>query len=277
MTVAITVLVEDVAEEGLRPEHGLSLWIEAGGLRILFDTGQGRTLPGNARRLGARIEDTDLLVLSHGHYDHTGGVAGVLEIAPGARLILHPGALIPRYSVRAGRPPRMIGMPTPSRAAIEGARSGRIDRAVRPLRLAPGIGVTGPVPRETDYEDTGGPFFLDPEGARPDPIEDDMALWIETPEGLIVCAGCSHAGLINTLHRVRSVSGMRALRAVIGGFHLLQADDRRLAMTVDALRALSPGALLPCHCTGEKAVRAMTAALGGGVSRCRTGMRFRFK
>ena len=99
--IRITVLVDDEAGEGLLPEHGLSLWIETGGKHILFDTGQGNALVENARRLGVPLEETDIVVLSHGHYDHSGGLANVLTIAPRAKILLHPGATIARYSLPA--------------------------------------------------------------------------------------------------------------------------------------------------------------------------------
>lgn len=277
MTVKITALVDNEASEGLRSEHGLSLWVEAKGRCILFDTGQGQTLAHNARRLGVPLAKADAIVLSHGHYDHTGGMAELLSVAPTARVILHPGAVIARYSVGPGKPPRAIGIPQAARDAVARVSDGRVIGVLQPFRLAAAMGVTGPIPRETSYEDVGGPFFLDPRGERRDAIEDDQALWIGTPDGLIVCVGCSHAGVINTLQYVRKVSGISSIRAVIGGFHLRHANDWRIEKTMDALRSLSPGMLAPCHCTGEVALRALENGLGASVSRCRAGMRFSFQ
>jgi len=274
--VKIIVLVDNKRAPGLAAEHGFSLWVEAEGWRILFDTGQGKTLMHNARRMGVPLEKTDMIVISHGHFDHTGGIAEILKIAPESRAILHPGTVIPRYSLRHGKPPRFIGMPPSVRSGLEQLQSGRITWAVRPIEIAAGIGVSGPIPRGTAYEDVGGPFFLDSRGEKKDPIEDDQALWISTPEGLIVCVGCSHAGLINTLKYARQVSGVSKIKAVIGGFHLLHADNRRLEMTVAALRSLDPGTLVPCHCSGEKAVQALNAAFGARVSLCRTGLKYPF-
>lgn len=272
--VKIIVLVDNKRAPGLTAEHGFSLWVEVEGWRILFDTGQGKTLMNNARRMGVPLEKTDIIVISHGHFDHTGGIAEVLRVAPKARVILHQGAVIQRYSVRHGKSPREIGMPATAREAVERAGDKRIRWTLQPLNLDGALGITGPIPRETGYEDAGGPFFLDSRGKRKDAIEDDQALWISTPEGLIVCVGCCHAGLINTLNYARQVSGVSKIRAVIGGFHLLHADNRRLEMTVVALRSLDPETLVPCHCSGGKAVRALKAAFGARLSLCRAGLKY---
>jgi len=273
---AVTVLVDNEAGEGLRAEHGLSLLVEAGGRTVLFDTGQGAALRHNAPRLGACLGSIDALVLSHGHYDHTGGVAEVLSAAPRARLIMHPNAALERYSVPPGKEPRAVGMPAAVRETILRLPAGAVVEALAPVGLGPGIGVTGPIPRETAWEDIGGPFFMDPHRRRPDALEDDQALWIATPGGAIVCVGCSHAGLINTLRYVRRVSGIETIRAVIGGFHLCNAKKRRMEETRKALQAAAPGVLLPCHCTGGEAVRALRDEECLRVAPCRAGARFHF-
>ncbi len=273
----ITILVDNAGAAGLRAEHGLSLWIEARGRRILFDTGQGNALRGNARGLRAPLERTDTIVLSHGHYDHAGGLAGVLKLAPAARLIVHPSALFPRFSLPAGKPPRSIGFPPSALSACLRARPGQIIWATRPVFIARGVGVTGPIVRRTAYEDSGGPFYLDTGGREKDPFADDQALWIESPAGVIVCVGCCHAGLVNTLNQVRRTTGARRIRAVIGGFHLGAAGQDRLRRTADALGALSPELMAPCHCTGEKAVRVLRKALGEAVVSVRAGSTFTFR
>lgn len=273
--IRITLLVNDQAGEELTPEHGLSFWIEAEGRRILFDTGQGDALLDNARRLSVPLEKTEFLVLSHGHYDHTGAVASVLDMAPGVRLVLHPQALAPKYSVIPGKPVRSIGIPDQARAAIERVPARNVTWSTEPVSLFSGVGVTGPVPRRTGFEDVGGPFFLDPEGEQKDTLVDDQTLWLVTHQGLIVCAGCCHAGLVNTLNYMRRVTGNNTLRAVMGGFHLVNADDHRLERTLDAVKSMSPGLLVPCHCTGKRAVQVFNDRLEGVVAG-RSGMVFRF-
>jgi 7,8-dihydropterin-6-yl-methyl-4-(beta-D-ribofuranosyl)aminobenzene 5'-phosphate synthase len=115
----ITVLMEHRSlREGLATEHGLALWIEADGMRILFDTGQSGAFTGNAKALGIDLSQADFIVLSHGHYDHTGGLESALEVAPQARTCFHPEAGIPRYSRHPGLPVRPIGMPVPAWNAL---------------------------------------------------------------------------------------------------------------------------------------------------------------
>ncbi|MBN2202013.1 MBL fold metallo-hydrolase [bacterium] len=274
-SIHITVLVNDTAEEGLRPEHGLSLWIEAGNRRILFDTGQGGVLAQNARVLDVDLSTADYLVLSHGHYDHTGGVPVALEAGPAVQVFCHPGVFLRRYSIRNGTA-KPVHMPEDSRLSLEALPKNRLHVSAEPALIGPGIGTTGAVPRDTAREDTGGPFYLDPDGRRPDPLEDDGALWFSTQYGLVICAGCSHAGLINTLNRCRQVSGTRKIHAVIGGFHLQEASRDRLDRTVEALMSEPPDLMVPCHCTGENAVRRLTEAFVGRVRTCRAGMRFQF-
>lgn len=248
----LTVLVDNQAGPGCMPEHGFALWIETKDRRILLDTGQGEALAGNALALGMDLGRLNTLVLSHGHYDHTGAVPLVLATALEVNVHAHAGVTEPRYSVRAGEA-RDIRMPAASVRALYRLPLFRMHWASGPVSLGEGLGLTGAIPRRTDFEDTGGPFFLDPEGQRPDLLEDDQALWIATEAGLVVCLGCCHSGLINTLTYVREITGENRIHAVIGGLHLNAASPERLEKTVNALRESRPDMLVPCHCTGEAA------------------------
>lgn len=259
----ITILVDNEAGPGLANEHGFSAWIEAAGRRLLFDTGQGGALAVNASQLGVVLSSADALILSHGHYDHTGGVPLVVAEAPTMPIYLHPAATGTRYAVR-GRKGRSIGMPEKTRETLEHS-SRAICWVAEPLALAPAIGLTGPIPRTTSYEDTGGPFFTDPAATRADPLVDDLAMWIRTEGGLVVVVGCCHAGLLNTLAFARQLSGEQRLRAVVGGFHLGEATEERLTRTAQALAELSPELVIPCHCTGRSAVERLRALLGNRV------------
>ena len=249
----LTVLVDNQAGLGCLAEHGFALWIEHGDERYLLDTGQGPALAENVRELGVDLGLTDALVLSHGHYDHTGAVPMVLGAAPQVRVYCHCGVTEPRYSISGGEA-RDIRMPMFSMRALAMLPFERMHWNGGPQLIGEGIGLSGLIPRWTDFEDAGGPFFFDPHALRADPVSDDQALWISTDKGLIVCVGCCHAGLINTLSHLREVTGENRIRAVIGGLHLGTASRERLEKTAQTLRDMNPGLMIPCHCTGEGAI-----------------------
>lgn len=270
---AVTILADNQAGDGFIQEHGLSLWIETPGRHILFDTGQGKALEWNARALGVDLSQTDVLVLSHGHYDHTGGVPHVLKQARPIEVYAHPGVIQNRYSIRDGIA-KPVQIPREARAALDQLPARNLHWVTEAVWLDEDIGITGPIPRQTPYEDPGGPFYLDPEGQHADLIEDDLSLWIQTRKGLVICAGCCHAGLVNTLNHIRRLTQHDHIHAVIGGFHLLNANARRLEQTLAALRSFSPEWVVPCHCTGDLAIEALKTAFGGRMTTGHVGARY---
>jgi 7,8-dihydropterin-6-yl-methyl-4-(beta-D-ribofuranosyl)aminobenzene 5'-phosphate synthase len=271
-TVSTTLLIDNTAGHSeLIAEHGLSLWIEADDTRILFDTGQSaEALLHNARMLGIDLSRADAIVLSHGHYDHTGGLAAVMELNRTAPVYCHQNALVPRYSLRDDGPAHEIGMPKKSSAML--LESGRLRPVNRPQEFAPGIHLTGPIPRLTAFEDTGGAFFLDPEARHPDAIDDDLSLWIETAGGIVLVCGCCHSGIVNTLRYIETLKPNVSIRAIIGGLHLLNANNDRLKASLKALAHLSLEKIVPCHCTGCAAIQAMSVSLGKCVVQGTAGM-----
>jgi 7,8-dihydropterin-6-yl-methyl-4-(beta-D-ribofuranosyl)aminobenzene 5'-phosphate synthase len=252
--VRITLLVENRAKrKGLQAEHGLSYWIEAGSQNILFDTGQSpEVLQHNANHLNIDLAQADSIVLSHGHYDHTGGLEGLIEEGADTRLVLHREATCKRYSRSRLGSVHEVGMPRHLAVQIDNGFVQRLD-STTPIDLGDGLCVTGEIPRLTDFEDTGGDFFLDPECLEPDPIRDDQAIYFDTPQGLVVLLGCAHAGVVNTCLAIQSLTGGRPIHAIIGGFHLLNASGERLSRTLEALASLEPAILAPIHCTGDLA------------------------
>ena len=271
--IRITVIVDNTTLSEFSSEHGFSLWIEAGGSTLLFDTGRSTAFAANLLKLEIELSRADMLVLSHGHYDHTGGVAQVLREVPAMKVCMHPGALTQRWSIREGVA-KPTDMPNEGKEAIRALNPSQILNATAPMEILPGIRVTGPVPRVSEFEDPGGPFFLDTKGAVPDPIEDDLSLWIETTEGLVIIAGCCHSGLVNTINHIRAVSGEERIASVVGGLHLSSANEERLEKTVLALGKFPIGRIHTSHCTGNKATELFSHRLDCPVSATAAGLRF---
>jgi len=266
--VRITVIVDNHAEPPLIAQHGLAFWVETHDARILFDTGQGRALLPNAGRLGIDLRTVQHIVLSHGHYDHTGGLAEVLDLAPDAVIHLHPDALHPKHSRQPAPPHRSIGMPERV-ASLLRSRAGVISTAA-PTAIAHDVMATGQIPRVNPLEQAAGDFFLDEECTAPDMLLDDQALFIDTPRGIVVLLGCAHSGVMTTCEYVRALTGKR-IRGIIGGMHLLNASEERLEATLHALQQLSPEFIAPCHCTGDQAVGRVKDALPEAFRPCRVG------
>jgi 7,8-dihydropterin-6-yl-methyl-4-(beta-D-ribofuranosyl)aminobenzene 5'-phosphate synthase len=272
----ITVVADNlVRHRALLGEHGWALWVEAGDQRVLFDTGQGRVLRHNLEALEIDVRRAGAVVLSHGHYDHTGGLAVVLDELSHARLYVHPAALAPKYS-RGARPPhRFIGM---SDRVAEGIRlrSSTVVWTSKPTEIGKGIFVTGEIPRHTSFEETGGPFYLDADCTQPDLLADDQAMYMETAAGLIVLLGCAHAGVVNTLDYIAALTGQDRFRAVIGGMHLQRASPERLAQTAVALRRYGVQQIAPGHCTGTAASARLWAEFPDQWQECAVGRHFDF-
>ncbi|MBN2022961.1 MAG: MBL fold metallo-hydrolase [Pirellulales bacterium] len=272
----ITMLVDNtVCRADLLAEHGLACWIEADGHRVLFDTGQGRVLRWNARHLGVDLATTEAIVLSHGHFDHSGGLRSVLEQVARCPVFLHPAATQTRYSRGASPPHRGIGLSSYDHHALT-QRQRDLVWTSSPTEVVPGVWVTGEIPRRNNVEDAGGPFFLDPECTQPDLLPDDQALYIETPQGTVVVLGCAHAGVANTLDYVSELAGGRPLCAVIGGLHMAKASPNRKQAAVEALLRHPLQLVAPAHCTGLDAQVELQAVLGPRWRACTVGDVFTF-
>jgi 7,8-dihydropterin-6-yl-methyl-4-(beta-D-ribofuranosyl)aminobenzene 5'-phosphate synthase len=257
-------------------EHGLAFWIETDSNRMLFDTGQGQVIMGNARHLGVQLELCDTIILSHGHYDHIGGLGSVLDTARRTKICAHPASIGKKYVRREDGSTHDIGV----RVVNEPEGLQRAEELIfpsRPTEVCPGIFVTGEIPRVTDFEDTGGSFFLDEHCRQPDPLDDDQALFFESSNGIVVLLGCAHAGVVNTIQYIREVTGNKPIHAVLGGMHLTGASAERLHQTIEAFRRFRLDLVGPAHCTGMPATAALWAALPGKCFACPVGTKMEFR
>ncbi|MEM3421139.1 MAG: MBL fold metallo-hydrolase [Candidatus Hadarchaeum sp.] len=272
----LTVLVEDTKKRpDLAAKHGLSFFIEvesAGSITtLLLDAGPSAELVlGNARKLGIDLGKLDYIVISHGHYDHTGGLLGVLKfVNKKVPVVLHPQALVPKFVVKQGRL-KKIGI-TSTVAELEGA-GGFLARNRKTHSLMPGVWVSGEIKRTNQYELVKG--FKTEIGGKvvKDNLPDDQALFVKLKnEGLLVITGCAHAGIINTIEHAQKATGLSRLRAVIGGFHLFGSSARRINWTTEELQKQGVELLMPCHCTGRRAIAKFVKLYGKNCHRLRTG------
>ena len=250
----VTVIVDNAVPFGTRhpflAEHGLSLLIEHAGKRVLYDTGQSSAVVSNLSLLGFRPSELDMLVVSHGHYDHTGGIFHVLQHArKKIPVYAHTKIFQARYSI-AGNQRRFIGIPHEKEVLTAlGAEWRLIDK---PTEIIPELWMSGPIPRVTDYE-RGDPKLVTcaTDGAEcQDTIEDDTSLFYASPRGLVVIGGCTHAGLVNTVRRGLEVTGTSRLAGWIGGTHLGPLSKEQQAKTLAQLAEFGPEFVAANHCTG---------------------------
>ncbi|MGC8816243.1 MAG: MBL fold metallo-hydrolase [Candidatus Hadarchaeum sp.] len=272
----LTVLIEDTKRRpDLVAKHGLSFFIEVesarGSLHLLFDAGpEAEAVLDNARRLGVDLKKVDYIALSHGHSDHTGGLLGVLKfINKKLPIILHPEALEPKFVLKKKKP-KKIGMPCTA-AELESA-GGILIRNKKPYQLVPGVWVSGEIKRTNRLEQVKG-FRTKREGRLvKDNLPDDQALFVRVKgAGLLVITGCAHAGIVNTIESAQRMTGSSCLHAVLGGFHLYKSDTGRITWTAGKFKEFSVESLMPCHCTGSRAVAKFVSLFGKNCRRIRTG------
>ena len=242
----IFVLTENNAGVLTAAEHGLSYLIESDGRRILFDTGHSDLFLKNAAIMGVSLEGIDMIVLSHGHYDHGNGLEYLME----GTLLCHPGCFIRRYRKSDHS---YIGL---KNSREEFARKFKLITSREPLRISESIVFAGEIPRISPFESKLTSFVL--EDGTPDFVTDDSALIITLPHGLFIITGCGHAGVVNTMEHASAITGIDKIYGIMGGFHLKEEDHQTIE-TVNYLKNKKVTHVIPSHCTTGAALERFRA------------------
>ena len=264
MKLSITTLSENTAAGGnVLAEWGLSILAETDETNVLLDTGQSISASHNASIYGIDLSKIDTIVISHGHYDHTGGLQHVLrQMRKEVEIIAHPDIWAAKYTRRQGDNYRYIGIPF-QREELE-SLGARFNLTKESVKITDDIMTTGEVPMVTEYEqiEPNRFFVKEDSGWKSDDIPDDQALIIKTEQGLVVLLGCAHRGIINTLYHAQKLTGVKEINTVLGGCHLIGASEERVWLTIAALQELDVQRAGVSHCTGLPAAAIMAQELG---------------
>lgn len=267
--MTVTVLVNNfVSKSGLRGEHGLSLLltIEENGLKnkILWDTGQTQeTLLFNLEALNERIDDISTVILSHGHYDHTGGLAGLLKSGSKPVKVLASGKIWGNR-FKNGAELKEIGSGLTWEIIVD--LGGIVFEVNQPHYITDQLILTGTIERTEPCETNDVFMRSSGQSIVIDHFDDDLALIVNTvSDGLFIITGCCHAGIINTIKYSRKITGIHNVKGVIGGLHLIDANIFRMETTRNFFKALSCDIIAPLHCSGLSETCYLRKELGDSV------------
>jgi len=254
--ISLTVLVDNTTfmDRDFCGETGLSFLLETAGKKILFDTGLSGLFLANAEKMGTGLGDLDVLVLSHGHIDHTGGLAALARYlgyvkAEGRHRRVPVLVAHPRCFWKKEKEGRKNGSAV---SETEARRQFAVNLSDKPVWITDDLVFLGEIPRQFAFErmDPGKRLIHHPDGTtESDHLLDDSALAYRSPEGIVIITGCSHAGICNITEYARNVCGEPNVRDIIGGFHLIRPEPERMKKTGEYLQDLHLSALHACHCT----------------------------
>jgi 7,8-dihydropterin-6-yl-methyl-4-(beta-D-ribofuranosyl)aminobenzene 5'-phosphate synthase len=256
MKTRITILCENLVGRLVGTgEHGFSAFIETDRGNYLFDTGTGSSIVANSLALDKDMRTARKIFLSHGHYDHTGGLPEVLKLRGKVDVHAHPHVFSDRIAVlkeNGKETKRFIGI-FYKKSYLESLGANFISNTDF-VEVEKGLFLTGEVPRKTSFEKPDQRLFSDINGkTEPDLFLDDQSLTIESEKGLILVLGCAHSGMINIIHHVINKTGKQNFYAILGGTHLDFLTPEQLEESIKSLKRMEIGKIGVSHCTGMKA------------------------
>jgi 7,8-dihydropterin-6-yl-methyl-4-(beta-D-ribofuranosyl)aminobenzene 5'-phosphate synthase len=263
----IVTLVDNVVyKQNLKAEHGLSFLVKTATTQLLFDTGQTDLFMHNANVLGEDLQQVAHVVVSHGHYDHTGGLFAFLKMNTHATLWMHPLAVENKQSTATGEA-RAIGIPF----GLD-EFSHRIKLVDKAVEIEPNVWLLPQIALRTTYETANPKLLVQQHGQLiPDPFNDELVMYLRHPEGLVLVSGCAHRGIVNTLLAVSAHANCNHFKLVTGGTHLNGAPSHRLEATAEALTNMAIDSFMPNHCTGIAAYSYLAAKLPFHTAYSQTG------
>jgi 7,8-dihydropterin-6-yl-methyl-4-(beta-D-ribofuranosyl)aminobenzene 5'-phosphate synthase len=269
--IEVITLVENLAyQQGTKGEHGLSFLVRTGGKQILFDTGQSGLLIQNAKKMNVDLSDVDAVVISHGHYDHTGGLPAFFELNGHAPVWLKSNALDEKMSKSTGTP-RFIGID--KEVAEQYSERFRIVSEV--TEIAPGLIIVPEINHYYNFEQPSQSMLIrHGNEVVADLFEDELFMVYKHQEGLVVFSGCAHRGIGNICRSAMEQTSQQHIRLVLGGTHLKGASKGRVAKTVKAFQELEVQEFGLCHCTGLRAFKEFANVFGEQVRYAHVASRF---
>lgn len=250
----ITTLIENKLneKEDLHNEHGLSIHIEVDNKRLLFDTGKSGKILENANALNIDLSELDYVLISHGHYDHSGGFKRLIkEISPNIELFVGDGFFNDKYSLREDGDYQFAGNPFD----VDYLKDNNIPTQFVNqdiVNLTENIMIFTNFNRKDEFENINETMFLkqDEEYIK-DQFLEEISLGIKTPRGLVVIVGCSHVGVVNIVDTIIERTGLQ-IYALIGGTHLVKEDDEKINKIIEYLKEKEIELIGACHCTGKQ-------------------------